>query len=106
LRKGESPILPGEEREEEAEDTVGAGGVSRQRACFSFSGAFKTYATPWEGRLKRFPPNNERVGRGTGGSQPGEGGLVHPQATFMSPKLFLLLACLNCSDLSLCMSTL
>jgi hypothetical protein len=29
-----------------------------------------------------------------GGSQPGEGGLGHPWATYMHPKLFLLLACL------------
>jgi hypothetical protein len=29
------------------------------------------------------------------GSQPGEGGLGHPQATYMSPKFFLLLACLS-----------
>jgi hypothetical protein len=27
LRKGESPVLPGEEKEEETEGTVGAGGV-------------------------------------------------------------------------------
>jgi hypothetical protein len=30
-----------------------------------------------------------------GSSQPGEGDLAHPQATYMSPKLFLLLACLT-----------
>jgi hypothetical protein len=35
------------------------------------------------------------VERGMGSSQPGEGGLVHPQATYISPKLFLLLACLK-----------
>jgi hypothetical protein len=29
------------------------------------------------------------------GSQTGEGGLGHPQAIYMSPKLFLLLACLK-----------
>jgi hypothetical protein len=45
------------------------------------------------GRPRRFPPNNERVGRGMGGSQAGEGGLTHPQTTYISPKLFLLLAC-------------
>jgi hypothetical protein len=45
LRKGGSPVLPGEEREEEAEGTVGADGVHWQTACFSFSGVFKTYAT-------------------------------------------------------------
>jgi hypothetical protein len=34
--------------------------------------------THGEGRPKRFSPNNELVGRGMGGSQPGEGGLGHP----------------------------
>jgi hypothetical protein len=34
---------------------------------------------------------------GMGGSQPGEGGLGHPQATYMSSKVFLLLACLKCT---------
>jgi hypothetical protein len=29
------------------------------------------------------------------GSQPGEGGLGYPQATYMSPKLYLILACLK-----------
>jgi hypothetical protein len=58
--------------------------AGRERACFSFSGVFKTYTTPWEDRPRRFPPSNERVGRGMGGSQPGEGGLGHPQATCMS----------------------
>jgi hypothetical protein len=28
------------------------------------------------------------VWRGMGGSQPDKGGLAHPQATYMSPKLF------------------
>jgi hypothetical protein len=41
------------------------------------------------------PPNNEQVGRDTGSSQLGEVGLAHPQATCLSPKLFLLLACLE-----------
>jgi hypothetical protein len=31
LRKGESPVLPGEEREEELDGKVGAGGVRWQR---------------------------------------------------------------------------
>jgi hypothetical protein len=35
------------------------------------------------------------VERGMGGSQPGEGGQAHPQSTYISPKLFLLLACLT-----------
>jgi hypothetical protein len=74
LRKGESPVLPGEEREETAESMVGAGGVCRQRECFSFSGAFKSYTTPQEGR---------------------GGWSAHLWATYMSPKLFLLLACLH-----------
>jgi hypothetical protein len=30
-----------------------------------------------------------------GGSQAGEGDLAHPQETYMSPKHFLLLACLS-----------
>jgi hypothetical protein len=30
-----------------------------------------------------------------GNFQPGAGGLGHPWATYVSPKLFLLLACLN-----------
>jgi hypothetical protein len=93
LRKGESPVLPGEEREEGTEGTVGTGRVHRQKGCFSFSGAFKTYTTPWEGRPSRFPPRNELVGRGKGGSQPGESSLAHPCTTYMSPKLFLLLTC-------------
>jgi hypothetical protein len=42
LRKGESSVLPGEEREEEE------GGVHQQRER-----AF--YTTPWEGRPRRFP---------------------------------------------------
>jgi hypothetical protein len=64
-----------------------------ERVCFSFSGAFKTYTTPWEGRSRRFSPNNEWVGRGMSGSQPGEDSLAHPQETYMSSKLFLFLAC-------------
>jgi hypothetical protein len=54
LRKGELPVLPGEEREEEAEGMVGAGGVCLQSTCFSFSEGLKTYTTP--GRPRRFPP--------------------------------------------------
>jgi hypothetical protein len=51
--------LPGEEREEEAKGMVGSGGVHWQRESFSFSGAFKTYTTPWASKPRRFPLNNE-----------------------------------------------
>jgi hypothetical protein len=37
------------------------------------------------GRPRRFPPNNEQVMKGMGGSQPGEGGLSHPQESHMNP---------------------
>jgi hypothetical protein len=37
------------------------------------------------------------VERSMGSSQLGDGDLVHPQATYMRPKLFLLLACLTMS---------
>jgi hypothetical protein len=40
--------------------------TDRERERFSFSGAFKTYTTPWEGRPSRFPPNNELSGEGHG----------------------------------------
>jgi hypothetical protein len=43
LKKGESLVLPGEERKEEAESTVDTGAVHQQKACFSFLGVFKTY---------------------------------------------------------------
>jgi hypothetical protein len=79
LRKEESPVLPGEEREE-AKDTVGAGGVCWQRE----------HAFLFQMPLKPTIPHR----RSTGGSQPGEGGLAHCQATYMTPKLFLLVACL------------
>jgi hypothetical protein len=46
-------------------------------------------------QAQEVPTQNEWVGRGMGSSQPGEGGLAHPQATYMSPKPFLLLACLS-----------
>jgi hypothetical protein len=39
LRKGESPVPSGEEREEEAEGTVGPGGVHQQRECAFISQA-------------------------------------------------------------------
>jgi hypothetical protein len=38
------------------------------------------------------------VGRGMGDSWPGEGCLGHVWATYMSPKLFLLLACLSTTN--------
>jgi hypothetical protein len=65
-----------------------------RKSCSSFSDAFKTYVTPREGRPRRFTPNNEQVGRDMGGTQPDEGGLPI-KATYMSPKLFLLLACIK-----------
>jgi hypothetical protein len=97
LRRGESSVLPGEGREEASEDTVGAGGVcqqrererERERECFSFSGAFKTYTTPHEGR----PGDSHPIMNEWGGEWTGEGGLVHPQATYMNPNLFLLPHC-------------
>jgi hypothetical protein len=58
----------------------------------------------WEGRPRRFPPNNEWVGRGMGSSQPGEGGLAIPrQPTWATNFSYFLPAsnrcfkrCLNC----------
>jgi hypothetical protein len=58
LRKGESPLLPGEKRDEE-EGTVGTDGIHQHKESFSSSSALKTYITPWKGRPRRFPPNNE-----------------------------------------------
>jgi hypothetical protein len=70
-------------------------GVCEQREhAFLFQVLLKLTLTQGEGRPRRFPPNNEGVGRGLGGSQPGAGVLDHPQATYGSPKLFLLLDCL------------
>jgi hypothetical protein len=31
------------------------GGVPAERACFSFSGAFKTYINPWKGQTQEIP---------------------------------------------------
>jgi hypothetical protein len=55
LRKGESPVLPGEEREKE--DTVVKGGILWQReSAFLFSGAFKTYTNyPMGGQAQEVP---------------------------------------------------
>jgi hypothetical protein len=46
----ESPVLPDGKREEEEGGMVGTGAVCQQRESFPFSGAFKIYTTPWEGR--------------------------------------------------------
>jgi hypothetical protein len=63
---------------------VGTGGVCLQRVCFSFSGAFKTYTRA--DTEDSHPVINEWRG---------VGGLGHLRATYMSPKLVLLLACLK-----------
>jgi hypothetical protein len=91
-----SPALQGEEREEEEEEadgTVGAGRVCQQRVCFSFSGAFKTYPTPWEGRPRRFHP----IVNEWGGARvvPSQVRAVRPSpGRLHEPQTFLLLACL------------
>jgi hypothetical protein len=75
---------------------VGAGGGCWQREhAFLFQVLLKPTLTHREGKPRRFPSNNEQVGRGMGSSQPGEGGLGQPQATYMSPKLFQLPAFLR-----------
>jgi hypothetical protein len=44
-------------------------------ACFCSSNAVKTYDITYEkGGTRRFPSNNQRVGRGMGDSWPSEGG--------------------------------
>jgi hypothetical protein len=70
----------------------GAGGVWQQRRhAFLFQVLLKPTLTHGEGRLSRFSPNNELPKQ-----FPARwGGLGHPWATYMSPKLFLLLACLR-----------
>jgi hypothetical protein len=55
----------------------------------------KPILTHGEDRPRRFPPNNEQVGMGMSGSQPDVSNLSHPRATYVSPKVFLLLACLR-----------
>jgi hypothetical protein len=45
---------------------VGTGGIWKQRECYSFPGAFKTYANLWEGITRWFPSNNQWVGSGVG----------------------------------------
>jgi hypothetical protein len=56
-------LLKVREREIQREHGAHRWNPPAERACFSFSGAFKTYTNPWEGRPRRFPPNNEQVGR-------------------------------------------
>jgi hypothetical protein len=75
---------------------LSTGRVHPKRECaFLFQVLLKPTLTHGEGRPRSFPHNNEGVRRGMGGPQPGEGGLGHPLAIYMSPKLFLLLACLR-----------
>jgi hypothetical protein len=75
---------------------VGAGGAHWQRErTFHFEVLLKPTLTYGKGRPKRFPSSNQCVGRGMAGFPPGVGGLGHPWSTSMSPKLFLLLACLS-----------
>jgi hypothetical protein len=71
---------------------MGTGGVHGQRG-FSFSGAFKTYTTSWEGRSRRSPPSNELNGErhgqfptrwGWSGTSPGE---LHEPQTFPTSSL-------------------
>jgi hypothetical protein len=45
------------------------------------------------GQAKEIPPNNELSGEGHGWFPARWGWSGHPQATYISPKLFLLLAC-------------
>jgi hypothetical protein len=74
---------------------VGAGGVRWQReSAFLFHMFLKPTLIHGEGRPRRFPSNNESVGNRMGSSQPDAGGLGHPRATYISPKLFLL-SCLK-----------
>jgi hypothetical protein len=68
---------------------VGAGGVCWQREhAFPFQVLLKPSLIRGEGRPRRFPPNNEHVGRGMGGSQLGAspGDLQEPQ-TFAASRL-------------------
>jgi hypothetical protein len=62
---------------------MGSAGI----VLFFFSGALKTYPIPQEGRPRRLPPNNEWVGTGMGGSQPGEGGLAIPRQPAWAPNI-------------------
>jgi hypothetical protein len=52
--------------------------LEAKRASFSFLGTFKSYTNLWEGRNQVIPINNHCVGRGMGGSQPGDSGLSLP----------------------------
>jgi hypothetical protein len=40
--------------------------VEAERACFSFPGAFKTYANPWEGQNQVIPTHLSMNGEGHG----------------------------------------
>jgi hypothetical protein len=75
-------------------NTKGAWWGPLAESAFPFQVLLKPTLTHEVGRPRGFPPNNEQVGRDMGDSQPGEGGLGHPWATYMSLKLFLLLVCL------------
>jgi hypothetical protein len=87
-----SPILPGEGRKEKRGGHCGCRwSLPTKKEIFSFSGAFKIYTTPWEGRPRRFPPNNEWVDGAW--MVPSQVRVAIPRA--MSPKLFLFLDCLN-----------
>jgi hypothetical protein len=66
---------------------LGAGGVCRQKEwTFLFQVLLKPTLIHGEGKPRRFPPNNERVERGMGGFQPGEGSLGHPREPTCAPN--------------------
>jgi hypothetical protein len=66
-----------------------------QRGVSALQVLLKPMITYGKGQTRWFKFNNQWVGRSMDGSWPGEGGLGHPQATYLNPKLFLLLACLK-----------
>jgi hypothetical protein len=54
---------------------MGPAGSWKPRECVSaLQVLFKTYDNVWEEGARRFLSNNHWVGRGMGGSWPGEGG--------------------------------
>jgi hypothetical protein len=65
-----------------------------RQSAFLFQMLLKPTLTYEEGRPRRFPHNDEQVGRAWAVPSPGKGGLDHPRATYMSPKLIQPLACL------------